>query len=251
MLSVGTLGLQLAHDELFGHVDGAFTGARRPRAGLIASAGVGTLLLDDIQTLDLGVQSMLYQVLDRYTYKALGSDRTASAVCRVILAMKEHPDTLMKLGVLVEDLRYRFGACSIRMPPLRERRDEIPVHAQRALESCPAIVPGGGGPTRFRKSAIAMLCEAEYKGNIRQLISIVECAYLLGRAAGRDEIWPQDLDIELPTTLRYRRHGKREANCTVVERMLAVTDGNVTEAAERLGVSRATVVALRARMRRG
>ncbi len=244
-LSIGTVPAQLVADKLFGHVKGAFTDAHRVRAGLIATAGCGTLLLDDIQTLDLGMQEQLYEVLDRRTYSPVGSDCVVSMVCRVILAMTEDPDVLMSKGLLVPDLRYRFDVCAIRMPPLRERRPEIPILARTALDACPATTKVDG-PTRFQKAALHMLCEAEYKGNVRHLIDIVERAYLLARADGRDEICTQDLAVELPATLRYQRHGDAAANRAVVQRMLEITGGNVKAAAERLGVSRMTVNAIRA-----
>src|SRR6185503_357524 len=125
--SVGTVAPQLALDELFGHVQGAYTDARKMRTGRIATAGGGTLLLDDIQNLDLGVQKQLLQVLDRETYSPVGSDRVLTLACRIILAMTEEPDALMQRGQLLKDLRYRFGTCAIRIPPLRERRAEIPL----------------------------------------------------------------------------------------------------------------------------
>jgi DNA-binding NtrC family response regulator len=249
-LSIGTVPPQLVADKLFGHVKGAFTDAQRVRAGLIATAGCGTLLLDDLQKLDLGLQQQLYEVLDRRTYSPVGSDRVVSVVCRVVLAMTEDPDVLMSKGLLVPDLRYRFGVCAIRVPPLRERRPEIPILARKALDASP-VTTKVDGPTRFHKAALAMLCEAEYKGNVRHLIDIVERAYLLAHADGRDEICPQDLEVELSATLRYRRHGDAAANRAVVERMLELTGGNVKAAAQRLGVSRTTINAVRVRQEVG
>jgi len=241
--SMGTEPPQLVADKLFGHIEGAFTGARRLRAGLIATAGTGTLLLDDFQTLELSVQKQVYQVLDRKVYFAVGSDRPVSMVCRVILAMTEDPDMLMSKGLLEPDLRYRFAMNDIRIPPLRERRPEIPYLARQALDACPTNV-APGGPTKFHRAALALLCEADYRGNVRQLIGVVERAYLLARAAGRDVIRPEDLKVDLPS-LKYRQHGDREENRWVVERMLALTGGNVKAAAERLGVNRKTISAVR------
>src|SRR2546425_349701 len=176
--SVGMLAPQLALDELFGHVKGAYTDARRMRTGLIATAGVGTLLLDDLQNLDLGVQKQLLQVLDRGSYSPVGSDRVQTVTCRIILAMNEDPDVLMYKRLLLKDLRYRLGACAIGIPPLRERRAEIPLLAQRALDGCPDAteVPG---PSRISDAAINVLQDGQYHGNVRQLIATVEYAYLI------------------------------------------------------------------------
>src|SRR5881394_3610199 len=97
--SVGVVAPQLALDELFGHVQGAYTDARKVRPGRIASAGSGTLLLDDVQNLDLAVQKQLLQVLDRGTYSPVGSDRVQAVSCRVILAMADDPGELVLRGL--------------------------------------------------------------------------------------------------------------------------------------------------------
>lgn len=244
--SVGTVTPQLALDVLFGHVPGAFTDARKVRTGLIATAGAGTLLLDDIQTLDLSVQKQLLQVLDRGTYHPTGSDRVVSVACRMILAMTAEPDALMEQGLLLKDLRYRFGACAIGIPPLRERRDEIPSLAQRALERCPALTTVDG-PARFSDAALTILCDAEYKGNVRQLEGIVVAAYLMARMAGGLDIRPEDLPTEVCNRLRYQRRGDARANRVAVERALRQAGGNVRRAAKLLGVNRNTVHAVMAR----
>lgn len=242
--SVGTVAPQLALDELFGHVQGAYTDARKMRTGRIATAGGGTLLLDDVQNLDLGVQKQLLQVLDRGTYSPVGSDRVLAVACRIILAMTEQPDALMKKGLLLKDLRYRFGACAIRIPPLRERRAEIPVLAQRALQRCPEDTKVDG-PTRISASTLALLSEAEYEGNVRELAAVVEYAYLMARASGVGEIRPEHVPEGLCPPLRYQRHGDPAANRHAAEQALQRTEGNMKRAALLLGVSRNT---LRARL---
>jgi DNA-binding NtrC family response regulator len=242
--SVGTVAPQLALDELFGHVPGAYTDARKLRTGRIASAGGGTLLLDDLHTLDLGVQKQLLQVLDRGTYSPVGCDRVQTVACRVIVAMTDDPDVLMQRGQLLKDLRYRFGACAIGIPPLRERRSEIPLLVHRALKRCPQQT-GVDGPTQFTDGALALLCEGEYVGNVRELEGVVLCAYLFAKDQGLAEIGVQHLPAKLTPCLEYKRRGDREANRLVVERVLRVTGGNVKKAARLLGVSRNTVNAVR------
>jgi DNA-binding NtrC family response regulator len=236
---------QLALDELFGHVPGAYTDARKLRAGRIAAAAGGTLLLDDIQNLDLGVQKQMLQVLDRGTYSPVGSDRLLSVGCRVILAMTDDPDILMQRGQLLKDLRYRFGACAISIPPLRERREEIPLLAQRALERCPEATRTDG-PVGFSDAAMAMLYEGDYPGNVRQLEGFVLYAYLMARREGTTRIDLAHLPVELTPRLQYKRRGNRDENRAVVERVLRVTGGNVKQAARLLGVSRNTLNAARA-----
>src|SRR6266516_1460790 len=228
--SVGTVASQLALDELFGHVKGAYTDAKQLRAGHIATASGGSLLLDDFQTLDLGVQKQMLQVLDRGTYSPVGSDRVLSGGCRVILAMTDEPDVLMQRGQLVKDLRYRFGACAISIPPLRERREEIRLLAQRALERCPEATRTDG-PAGFSNAAMAMLYEGDYPGNVRQLEGFVLHAYLMARGEGTTRIDVGHLPAELTPRLQYKRRGNRDENRAVVERVLRVTGGNVKQAA--------------------
>jgi len=241
---MGTAAPQLAPDELFGHVEGAYTDARRMRAGRIATAGGGTLLLDDMHTLDLGVQKQLLHVLDRGLYSPVGSDRVLSVACRIILAMTENPDTLMERGQLLTDMRYRYGACAIEVPPLRQRRAEIPVLARQTLRDC-AAKTSLDGPSDYSEAAMRLLRDAEYKGNVRQLQGIVLAAFLIARDQGASQIEPQHLPLELGTALRYRRHGNPRANQEAVDQALRLTGGSATRAAQLLGVSRTTVNAIR------
>ena len=244
---LGTVASTLVEDELFGHVPGAYTDARKVRAGCIATARSGTLLLDDVHTADLDIQKKLLQVADCGKYKHVGCDCVLTAACRLIFAMTEDPDVLMRHGVLLEDLRYRFGECAIRIPPLRERRDEIPLHAQRALERC-AERTNLDGPSGLTDVAMGLLCEGEYPGNFRQLEGIVLRAYLVARHRGAREIAVEHLPPRLTGRLQYRRHGDPDANRKVVEKALQITGGNAKKAAELVGVSRTTVnVARRAR----
>lgn len=246
--SVGTVAPQLALDELFGHVPGAYTDARRVRPGRIAAAGTGTLLLDDLQNLDLGVQKQLLQVLDRGTYSPVGSDRVCVVACRIILAMTAGPDELMRRGQLLRDLRYRFGECAIRLPTLAERREEIPMFAREFLDRCPGQTKRPG-PARISKDALGRIGEGEYPGNLRQLQGVMTHAYLMAGHEGAEEVRVKDLPEGLCPPLRYVRHGDREANRRVVERALERTGGNVAKAARMLGVSRRTLSTLLAAAR--
>jgi len=246
--SVGTVAPQLALDELFGHVEGAYTDARKMRPGRIATAGGGTLLLDDVQNLDLGSQKQFLQVLDRRTYSPVGSDRVLTVACRIVLAMTEDPERLMQQGQLLKDLRYRFGMCAIRIPSLSERREEIPLLAMHALERCPETTKVAG-PARISNAALAALKEAEFCGNVRELTAAIEYAYLMARAANATEIGEGHLPDGLCPRLLYQRWGDRATNRLVVERALKRTGGSVKEAAQLLGISRTAVHALLSRAR--
>lgn len=151
--------------------------------------------------------------------------------------MTEDPDTLMRQGILLKDLRYRFGACAIRITPLRERRVEIPLLAQHALARCPEATKVEG-PTRLSEAALQILLDAEYEGDAREPRRVVEYAYLVARADGVHEIGPEHVPETLHPQLWYRRHGDRAANRVAVERALSVTSGNVKAAAKMLGITR-------------
>jgi DNA-binding NtrC family response regulator len=237
---------QLALDELFGHVQGAYTDARKMRTGRIATAGGGTLLLDDIQNLDLGVQKQLLQVLDRGSYSPVGSDRVLAVACRIVLAMTESPLILMRRGQLLKDLRFRLGSCDVRIPPLRERSLEIPVLAKQALAKC-AERTGIAGPSRLTDEALRALQGGEYEGNVRELYAAVEYSYLIARAVGRSEIRSEDLPEDVRPLLAYRRHGDRRANRIAAERALTKSGGEITAAARILGISRNALSRLLAR----
>src|SRR5213075_828597 len=203
-----------------GHVQGAYTDARKVRPGRIASAGSGTLLLDDVQNLDLAVQKQLLQVLDRGTYSPVGSDRVQAVSCRVILAMADDPGELVLRGLLLRDLRYRFGMCDIRVPPLRERRAEIPALAQLFLEDCPRVTQLDG-PRRFSAAALVLLLEGEGPGNVRELGGAIVHAFLMARAAGEGEVGVEHLPADICPPLRYVRRGDPEVNRRTIERALA------------------------------
>ena len=158
--------------------------------------------------------------------------------------MTEDPDTLIRKGLLLKDLRHRFGECVIGIPPLRERRGEIPLHARRALERCSERTQLDG-PTGFTDGALALLCEGQYEGNVRQLEGVVLRAYLIARHAGAAEIDVGHIPGELTRGLHFKRHGDPEGNRLIVERVLGFTGGNAKKAARLLGVSRTTINAAR------
>lgn len=239
-ISVGTMAPSLVEDELFGHERGAFTDARTARVGLLGESGSGTLRLDDMQGAPPWLQRKLFDVMDRRVYRVLGSDRILAIACRFIISVNEHPDRLVEQGVLIKDLRYRFGELLIRMAPLRERREEIALLATRALARCQEELPTDG-PSRFSEAALADLCDAEWPGNVRQLEDIVERAYLIARKAGRDAIVPADIPDEILPPLVYPKKGTLTEKIETARRALECTGGNIAAAARLLKVSRNTL----------
>ena len=242
-ISVGTMAPSLVEDELFGHERGAFTDARTARVGLLGESGAGTLRLDDMHGAPPWLQRKLFDVMDRRVYRVLGSDRILAIACRFIVTLNEHPDRLVEQGVLIRDLRYRFHELLIGMAPLRERRDEIPLLAARALARCQKELPPDG-PSRLSDAALAVLYRAEWPGNVRQLEDIVERAYLIALKAERDAIIPADIPDEISPPLLYPRKGTLAEKTDIVQRALERTGGNTAAAARLVRVSRNTIKAL-------
>jgi len=237
-VSAGELNSPLAASELFGHVRGAFTGAAGSRSGYFASARGGTLLLDDFQNLGLSRQKMLLGVLEDQRYRPVGSDRSVALGCRVVIGVDDDPDALVATRRLHPHLRYRFAYNAVRLPPLNERRDEIPAFAQRFLEECPARTGVAEGPRVIAREALATLVMADYPGNVRQLRGMIEAGYLLAR--GEAELRPAHLPGSARSVVRYDRRATRAENLRAMAAALAATGGRIEPAARLIGAGRTT-----------
>ena len=242
-ISAGELEPNLAADQLFGHVAGSFTGARGRRAGLVADAANGTLLLDDFHLLPRQMQYLLLRPFDRRLYRAVGLDSDAPLSCRLVVGLGEDPDALVARGKMLKDLRYRLEYCVIRLPRLEERRDEIAVFAERFLVQCREETGVADGPTEFASDVIAVLEAGHYPGNLRDLKGRVRAAYLLAR--GETEIRFEHLPPVAREPLRFDARADRQAKVRLVAWALRRTEGHVGRAAELLHVHRNTVTALR------
>jgi two-component system, NtrC family, response regulator PilR len=167
----------LLESELFGHVRGAFTGATTSKKGKFALADGGTIFLDEIGTMSGALQSKLLRVLQEREFEPLGSERTQKVDVRVIAATNRDLRQMVADGRFQEDLYYRLNVIPIHIPPLRERRDDIPVlvehfvekHAQRAGKRIQGLAPG----------VLEALQNADWAGNVRELENTVERAVVL------------------------------------------------------------------------
>src|SRR6185437_7915483 len=168
----------LLESELFGHVRGAFTGATRDRPGLCAEAHGGTLFLDEIAEMSPSLQAKLLDVLERRVVRAVGSSKERPVDLRIIAATHRDLDERVASGNFREDLRYRLDVVSIELPPLRHRREDIPLLLEHFLREARARHPSSPAQ-RISPEAAARLVEHRWPGNVRELAYAVERMVLL------------------------------------------------------------------------
>ncbi|MBI5846045.1 MAG: sigma-54-dependent Fis family transcriptional regulator [Deltaproteobacteria bacterium] len=167
----------LLESELFGHVKGAFTGADRDHAGRFATAANGTLLLDEIADMPLGLQAKLLRVLQERVYEPVGSNKSLRANCRVITSTNRKLWDMVKAGAFREDLYHRINAFPIILPPLRQRREDIPLLAGHFLSRLSDEL---GRPVfSLAPDALATLSDNFWPGNIRELKNCLERAAII------------------------------------------------------------------------
>ena len=237
----GALPETIIESELFGHEKGAFTGAVGA-PGLFRVAHGGTLFLDEIGEIPPAVQAKLLRALQEKEVRPVGSTRAVPVDLRVICATHRSLQEMVGQGSFRQDLFYRLNVVRLALPPLRERREDIPLLAQHLLEQ---HQPAGRPPTRFSPDALERLCGYDWPGNVRELENAIEAAIALaagpvleardfpvgrGEAADRRHQAPTGLPLSLDAY-------EREA----LERALAESGGDAREAARRLGIGRSTL----------
>ncbi|MFA7159004.1 MAG: sigma 54-interacting transcriptional regulator [Kiritimatiellia bacterium] len=191
-VNCGALPDTLLESELFGYKAGAFTGAEKDKPGRFARAEGGTIFLDEISEISPALQVRLLRVLQEKTYEPLGGVKSVKADVRVIAAANRDLDELVKKGVFRQDLFYRVNIVRIELPPLRKRKEDIPLLAEhfvrRFNNSRDRAVRGVGA------GAMAVLMTHDFPGNVRELENIIERAFVL---CGSGEIEPRHLPEEL------------------------------------------------------
>jgi two-component system response regulator HydG len=233
-----SLGSELAEAELFGHTRGAFTGAARERAGLFREADGGTLLLDEVGELAPVAQARLLRVLQSGEVRPVGEDRPVKVDVRVIAATHRDLAAMAASGQFREDLLYRLKVVHLRVPPMRERPDEIPAlvraFATRAARRFGVPVP------RVEADTLARLAARPWPGNVRELENAVEMMVALGDGQ-RLELGLLDDVVEAPPATGDLRSRVDAYERSLVEAALAAAGGNRTEAARELGIGRVTL----------
>jgi DNA-binding NtrC family response regulator len=229
----------LIEDELFGHERGAFTGAMTLRRGRVETADQGTLFLDEIGDLSLGLQPKLLRVLQERKFERLGGNTTVNVNIRVICATNRNLAEMVQEGEFREDLYYRLNVVQMHLPPLRERRDDIPVLIQHFLETCAQQF--NKKIKRFSQPALRALEEYEWPGNVRELLNAVQRAVVLAEGPTVDiRHLPAGVRrvSENPTLGRSYEEEVREFKKRLVLRTLRECGWSKAESARMLGVAR-------------
>jgi len=235
----------LLESELFGYVRGAFTDARRDRLGLFREAHGGTIFLDEISEMPLGLQSKLLRVLEDKEVRPLGANQSEKVDARVLSASNRHLEELVRSGRFRQDLYYRLNVIRIELPPLRQRSEDIPLLIKYFIDKfAPAVARRIDG---IREEALAALKTYEWPGNIRELEHAIERAVLLGKAGlvGLEDLPPQLIarggSAVVLTQALDNRLTLRDLEREYIGKVLANSNGNKTEAARVLGVDRTTL----------
>jgi len=244
---------ELAEAELFGHSRGAFTGAGQARAGFFAEANHGTLVLDEVGELPLAIQAKLLRALQDGEIQPVGSGRVEKVDVRIVACTNRDLAAEAREGRFREDLYYRLAVVELVVPPLRERREDIPALAHEfALRYSERF---GADEVRLAPALVERLAEADWPGNVRQLENAVARMVALG---GGGEIGPESFagpaprDAPPPANGEVPATGQAQASNTlreqlealersVIARTMTAAGGNQSEAARRLGISRNTL----------
>jgi len=244
-INCGALPDGILESELFGHVKGAFTGAVRDKKGRFELANGGTLLLDEVADLPKVVQAKLLRVLQEGTFERVGGEKTISVDVRIISATNRDLKREVKKGNFREDLYYRINVVPIHLPPLKKRRNDIPLLVEHFLNI--ALEEGHNTPG-LSKDALEVMMDYAWPGNIRELQSAIRFAIV--RCRGRI-IQPENLPMELRNwkDTRASRGPSGKLDTESVRAALTQTGGNKAKAARLLGVGRATLYRFLSRFR--
>jgi two-component system response regulator HydG len=235
----GALSSQLIESELFGHVRGAFTGATHDREGLLASAGQGTIFLDEIGELPVDLQAKLLRALQERDFRPIGGNRRLPFDARILAATNRNLPAEIRNGTFREDLYFRLNVLSVNVPPLRQRKDDIPLLVRYFLDR-------DGGPdeqvTGISCEAMAQLLHHDWPGNIRELENAIHRAIAV---TGGPLIEIRDLPPPLrgnipepdPPALSQIDEIERQA----ILKMLEATGGHRLRAAKLLGIGKTTI----------
>lgn len=244
-LNCSAIPSELFENELFGHEKGSFTGANQREIGKVELASEGTLFLDEIGEMPLYMQAKLLRVLQEKEFYRIGGKNPISMKCRVISATNRNLEEMVENKEFREDLFYRINVIHIKLPPLRERKEDIPLLAKKFLEKYSVL--NNKNIVGIEDGAMDILKQYNWPGNVRQLENVIERAVVICQS---DFIKPEHLPNRLkehPIEKRYfsisQVNGKDKINLFELEKSLIIKilqeeNYNQTKTAERLGISR-------------
>ena len=241
VIDVASIDSALAAAEFFGHEKGAFTGADQERKGKIELADGATLFLDEISRASADVQNKLLRVLETGEFQPLGSRQTKKVDIRLVAAADEELETLMQQGQFSDALYYRLKGLELRLLPLRERREDIPLLAEYFLAQL-RLAPGAPSFV-LSHDALAILCTYAWPGNVRELKRCIESAVTMAEAEViTPSSLPQDIRGNAGESADIPSHNAfKTAKRALLVRALRQTGGNQNRAAGILGISRQAV----------
>jgi len=237
-IDCATLPSELLEAELFGYERGAFTGAVEARAGRFEAAQHGTIVLDEIAHLPTDAQAKLLRVIERREFERLGGRKTIKLDARLLALTNVDLDAAVKAGRFREDLFYRLNVINIRVPPLRERKQDVAALIQYFVKQYAA--KHARKVDRVSQPALALLKSYDYPGNARELANVIERAVIVATGRTIDE---HDLPAGLSAAVVAQRQREQppslaEMEASYIAEVLAATRGNKTECARILGISR-------------
>lgn len=243
-VNCGAVSRELLESELFGHEKGSFTGAAAAKPGLIAAAEGGTLFLDELGEMPGAMQVSLLRFLDRGEYRPVGSTRTLQANVRVVGATNQDIQELVHQGRFRDDLLYRINTVTLRVPPLRERKEDLPNLAAHILSTL--RIPGTTKRT-LSSEAVQALAAHSWPGNVRELRNVIEGIMLMSHGTG--PISREEVLALLPKTRNtfqpddYTHLSLEEIERLHIRRVLEASGGNKTQAAKTLDIDYKTLLA--------
>jgi len=237
-VNVGGLSEGTFESELFGHVKGAFTDAKSDRVGYFELADAGTLFLDEIANVPMPQQAKLLRVIESGEMQRVGSSKTKRVDARMLTATNVNLLDEINKEKFREDLLYRLNTVEIHLPPLRERREDIPLLAMHFLRRYARHY--GKSVDEFHPQALQVLLEHPFPGNVRELEHAVERGVLLTQS---DTIETEDLGLRPrpEVSSRLEQMSLDEAERYLIQKALSRADGNVSQAADTLGLSRSAL----------
>jgi transcriptional regulator with PAS, ATPase and Fis domain len=237
-IDCATLPGDLLEAELFGYERGAFTGAIEAKAGRFEAAQKGTIVLDEIAHLSNDAQAKLLRVIETREFERLGGRKTIKLDARLIALTNVDLEGAVKVGRFREDLFYRLNVINIRVPPLRERKDDLSKLIQHFLRHYSA--KHGRNVQRVSPEALAVLQTYEYPGNARELANIIERAVIVATGKRLEETdLPEGLKAAVSAQQRKQKpQSLAQLEAAYIAEMLSATGGNKAECARILGISR-------------